>query len=58
MGCGCNKKTGQISPRAGGKATVYQVVGSDQSVLDEFSSLGEARSRAIEVSGRVRVTSR
>lgn len=59
MGCGCNKAKGVSAVAAGGRSTVYQVISPlDSSVVEEFSSLPEARARAVAVSGRVKVTSK
>lgn len=57
MGCGCNKAQ-PASVANTGRSTIYQVVGPDQSVVDEFTSLPEARTLAVSISGRVRVTSK
>lgn len=61
MGCGCNKsKTAQV-PGAGisggRRATIYQVM-SDSTVVSEYDTLPEARLKATEVGGRVKVTSK
>lgn len=59
MGCGCGKKAGVAAVTAGGRSTVYQVISSlDSSVVEEFTSLPEARAKAVAVSGRVKVTSK
>lgn len=59
MGCGCGKGKGVSAIAGGGRSTVYQVISpSDSSVVEEFTSLPEARAKAVEVSGRVRVTSK
>ena len=61
MGCGCKKalKNGEVVTSTGSRRTaVYQVVGSDGSVVSEFSTPGEARKEAGQVGGRVRVTSK
>lgn len=60
FGCGCNKgKTAQApgvtpSPR---RVTVYQVQVDGNAVAD-FGTLPEARAKAIELGGRVKVTSK
>lgn len=59
-GCGCGKKTAQVAgatPPIGKRMTIYQVT-ADNTVVAEFSSLPEARKRATEVGGRVKVTSK
>lgn len=59
MGCGCNKSKGVSAIAAGGRSTVYQVINpQDSSVIEEFTSLPEARAKAVAVSGRVKVTSK
>lgn len=59
LGCGCNKSSAQAPgvSAASRRATVYQVlVGSI--INSEFSTLPEARIKATEVGGRVKVTSK
>lgn len=58
FGCGCNKGKIASAVSAVTRTTIYQVIGSDQSVVGEFASLPEARTKAVEVSGRVKVTSK
>lgn len=55
MGCGCNKQKAAAVPA--NRNTVYQVIAPDQTIVGEFSSLPEARTMAVNVSGRVKVTS-
>lgn len=58
MGCNCGKKSmAAITPKTV-RQTVYQVLGSDSSVVDEFNTLSDARSKATAVGGRVKVTSK
>lgn len=56
MGCGCNKQQA-AAVAATGRSTVYQVLGTDNLVVGEFSSLPEARAKAVSISGRIKVTS-
>lgn len=62
MGCGCNKKVSVAALNAQAnlnarRVTVYQVmVGSE--LQAEFNTLPEARKKAVEVAGRVKVTSK
>lgn len=56
MGCGCNKKAA-TAVATSGRSTVYQVISPDASVAGEFSNLQEARTLAVSISGRVKVTS-
>lgn len=59
MGCGCNKgKAAENVVARTSRATIYQVLGSDQALVGEFSTLPEARAKAVEVNGRVKVTSK
>lgn len=59
MGCGCNKKSDPNAQVARtNRNTVYQVIGADQTVIAEFSTLPEARKEAVAKKGRVRVTSK
>lgn len=53
FGCGCK---GKVQVAGAPRTTSYQVVGPDQSVVAEFSTLPEARTKAIAVNGRVKVT--
>jgi hypothetical protein len=60
MGCNCGKSKAVQAPGAGAgarRATVYQVM-SNSVVVSEFSTLPEARKKATEVGGRVKVTSK
>lgn len=57
FGCGCNKSNATAAVATTNRSTVYQVLAPDQSVAGEFSSLPEARSLAVSISGRVKVTS-
>lgn len=58
FGCGCNKAkvANTVSP-ASRKITVYQVMVGTESVA-EFTSLPEARAKAVEVKGRVKITNK
>lgn len=59
MGCGCQKKSAAgIAANAGPRRiTVYAVmVGTDN--VGEFTTLPEARAKAVEVGGRVKVSSK
>jgi hypothetical protein len=56
MGCGCNKAKAAVVATTG-RSTVYQVISPDSSVAGEFSNLQEARTLAVSISGRVKVTS-
>lgn len=58
MGCGCNKGKAATAVAATNRSTIYQVVGPDQAVVAEFTTLPEARAKAVAVSGRVKVTSK
>lgn len=57
FGCGCNK--GRTPPAASNsrRVTIYEVLQNGSSVA-EFASLPEARAKATEVGGRVKVTSK
>lgn len=58
MGCGCNKKTlsGQaITPTR--RVTVYEVQVNGVSV-EEYDNLPNARAKAVELGGRVKVSSK
>lgn len=59
MGCNCGgkKSASYLGPKSH-RQTVYQVLGSDSAVVDEFNTLTDARSKATEVGGRVKVTSK
>lgn len=57
MGCNCGKKTGGGSVVASRRVTVYEVQVSGISVA-EFGSLPEARVKAVELGGRVKVSSK
>lgn len=58
-GCGCNKKLLGNGENIGGsrRVTVYEVQVNGHSVA-EFSSLPEARAKAVELGGRVKVSSK
>lgn len=56
MGCGCNKAQAAAVANVS-RTTVYQVLAPDHSVAGEFSSLQEARTLAVNISGRVKVSS-
>lgn len=58
MGCGCNKKAAGTASAPAGRTTVYEVLDSNQAVVETFSSLQDARNKAIAITGRVRVTSK
>jgi len=58
FGCGCNKGKALNTVTATNRQTIYQVIGPDQAVIGEFASLPEARAKAVDVSGRVKVTSK
>lgn len=59
FGCGCNKGSKQVpgAAPAARRVTVYQVL-TNGNVVNEFSSLPEARKAAIQAGGRVKVTSK
>jgi hypothetical protein len=58
MGCGCNKKVLGGGPiTATRRVTVYEVQVNGTSV-DEFGTLPEARAKAVELGGRVKVSSK
>lgn len=60
LGCGCGKsKSAQVpgASLAARRATVYQVL-VNSSVDSEFGTLPEARKKATEVGGRVKVTTK
>lgn len=61
MGCGCSsgKNTKQVPgvTQSTVRFTVYQVL-KENEVVSEFSNLREARAAAVEVGGRVKVTSK
>lgn len=60
FGCGCGKK---VAGAAGAnmvatrRVTVYEVQ-VNGSAVDEFDSLPEARTKAVELGGRVKVSSK
>lgn len=59
MGCGCNKKvsgTAGATP-ASRRVTVYEVQVNGSSV-SEYATLPEARSQAVALGGRVKVSTR
>lgn len=58
MGCGCNKNKVATVTAGARRVTVYQVLTNGTNVEAEFESLQEARAKAVEVSGRVRVASK
>lgn len=55
-GCGCNKSTANVSTGSR-RVTVYEVQVNGSSV-EEFDTLPAARSKAIELGGRVKVSSK
>lgn len=57
MGCGCGSKMAGNGGAASHKVTVFEVE-VNGSTVSEFGSLPEARAKAIEVGGRVRVGTR
>jgi len=58
FGCGCNKsKLAAAADPASRRVTVYEVMKDSQSIA-EFGTLPEARSKAVEVQGRVKVSSK
>lgn len=59
FGCGCGKKLigNGANIVATRRVTVYEVQVNGSSV-DEFSSLPEARSKAVELGGRIKVSSK
>lgn len=59
MGCGCGKKLAGNGANivASRRVTVYEVQVNGSSV-DEFASLPEARAKAVELGGRVKVSSK
>lgn len=60
MGCNCGKNRLPTagSTRAISRVTVYQVLDGSNQVVDEFGTLQDARTKATEVKGRVKVTSK
>lgn len=59
MGCGCGGKSRiATSTNAVKRVTVFQVLSTTNTVVEEHSSLSEARAKATEVGGRVKVTSK
>lgn len=59
MGCGCNKgkSTGVNAQATARRVTVYEVQ-VNGSTVGEFSALPEARANAVELGGRVKVSSK
>lgn len=58
MGCGCGGKGRAVTSDSGPRrVTVYQVQVNSQTV-EEFDSLPAARIKAVELGGRVKVTSK
>lgn len=58
MGCGCNKKAvGGGGIPSSRRVTVYEVQVNGNSI-SEYSSLPEARSEAIKLGGRVKVSTK
>lgn len=59
MGCGCGKKIagGAANIPASRRVTVYEVQ-LNGSAVAEFESLPAARAKAVEVGGRVKVSSK
>lgn len=58
MGCGCNKNKVATVTNSARRVTVYQVLVNGSTVDSEFDTLQDARARAVELSGRVRVASK
>lgn len=60
MGCNCgkNRLPTASSTRAISRITVYQVLDGSNQVVEEFSTLADARTKATDVKGRVKVTSK
>ncbi len=56
MGCGCNKR-GTSNHPASRRVTVYEVQVNGSSV-DEYETLPAARAKAVELGGRVKVSSK
>jgi hypothetical protein len=58
MGCGCGKKSVSGTPlTTSRRVTVYEVQVNGVSV-DEYETLPAARAKAVELSGRVKVSSK
>lgn len=58
MGCGCSKKSTGINTTATARrVTVYEVQQGGASIA-EFADLPSARAKAVEVGGRVKVSSK
>jgi hypothetical protein len=59
MGCNCGGKS-RIATSLGQpkRVTVYQAVSPTNSVVEEFTVLADARAKATEIGGRVKVTSK
>jgi hypothetical protein len=60
MGCGCGKKVAGSPGQnlvATRRVTVYEVQ-VNGSAVDEFDSLPDARNKAVELGGRVKVSSK
>lgn len=55
MGCGCNKSRVANVTSSARRVTAYQVL-NGSTVVAEFPTLQEARAKAVEVGGRVKVT--
>lgn len=61
LGCGCggSKRAEQVpGVSAGSKRVTYYQVLVDSALHSEFTTLPEARSKATEVGGRIKVTSK
>lgn len=58
MGCGCGGKKAVQNPVQVSRNTVYQVLDNQRSVVSEFATIQEARSKAVEIGGIVRVSSK
>lgn len=60
MGCNCGgkKALAAASPTAVTRQTFYQVLDTNRQVVSEFSTIQEARSKAVEIGGIVRVSSK
>jgi hypothetical protein len=56
MGCGCNKAQA-VAVSQSNRNTLYQVINDNHAVVGEFANLREARQLAVEIAGRVKVTS-
>lgn len=58
FGCGCNKgKVANAVNPATRKVTMYEVHNTE-GVVETFTTLADARKKAVEVSGRVKITNK